>query len=696
LLNDPTVCFSGGIAYDPPSSPRPRQDIFGRKKVTALRISTFGVIVLFPILLVCCGGGGGSGGGASDSGDKTMSELDVPANFDFETVKTIQITINDAEDQIKYDLYTYDENAGSTADTWIDDDGETVSDRVIIKDEQDRFVCTGITQSGLFETTATVPAFYTKLYLVRNEKGVFYTEIVDIVNDTVEYTHSQIVYGPSGHNPPMAGDILYGVNGEADIFTIDPVTGVMTVIGTMPMGSWTCAIDKVSRKLYTIGRSSPFPLRSFDLDTHDWNLVANLGMGGPRLDYNYEDGLLYFSRKDTLYTIDPSNGKVLSSLPITGIHNVAGGDVKFAADGTLFLGSFSGLYGLEFEPGDTISADRISAEDLTFSITSMTIDTGGTLWLADNLNNANLIVMDTVTGAYEYRFTPYGIGINDLTTLPVDSGEIPDTDTDSDGVIDYYDDYPDDGELAFDVYTPSEFGWGSLAFEDLWPSKGDYDFNDLVVYYRIIKLCNADNDIAKLECTFKVKNIGGDRQNGLGFQLPLLPAQVSEVTGYELSNHIVTLDAKGLEAGQSKATVIVFENAWYHEEDDITVLVTFTDPIDPDLLGTPPFNPFMFIDLERGKELHLVDHEPTDLANLEYLGTEDDSSNPGAGRYYKTAKNLPWAINIVHQFRWPVERKEITRGYNHFGTWAETGGVRYLDWYKDTPGYRNDDFLETE
>ena len=39
--------------------------------------------------------------------------------------------------------------------------------------------------------------------------------------------------------------------------------------------------------------------------------------------------------------------------------------------------------------------------------------------------------------------------------------------------------------------------------------------------------------------------------------------------------------------------------------EDIEISVVFENPIDPELLGTVPFNPFIFIDGERGKELHL-------------------------------------------------------------------------------------------
>jgi hypothetical protein len=77
-------------------------------------------------------------------------------------------------------------------------------------------------------------------------------------------------------------------------------------------------------------------------------------------------------------------------------------------------------------------------------------------------------------------------------------------DTDGDGVSDTKDDYPNDPNKAFDNIYPSNDAFGTLAFEDLWPAKGDYDFNDLVVDYNINQVTNAQNMIVEIECTFQI------------------------------------------------------------------------------------------------------------------------------------------------------------------------------------------------
>ena len=85
---------------------------------------------------------------------------------------------------------------------------------------------------------------------------------------------------------------------------------------------------------------------------------------------------------------------------------------------------------------------------------------------------------------------------------------------------------------------------------------------------------------------------------------------------------------------------------------------------------------------------------PTSLANTSYFGTGNDKSNLNTQFYYKNNKNLPWAIDIIHDFAVPKETYEITRAYPYFSKWAETSGNNYKDWYKEKSGYRNANYLK--
>ena len=105
------------------------------------------------------------------------------------------------------------------------------------------------------------------------------------------------------------------------------------------------------------------------------------------------------------------------------------------------------------------------------------------------------------------------------------------------------------------------------------------------------------------------------------------------------------------------------------------------------------FNPYIIVNQERGKEVHLPYYPPTDLANTNYLGQWDDDSNPASGKYYVTENNYPWAINIPQVFDYPLERIDINNAYNYFKDWAESDGEDYPDWYIAGSGYRNNEFI---
>ncbi len=288
---------------------------------------------------------------------------------------------------------------------------------------------------------------------------------------------------------------------------------------------------------------------------------------------------------------------------------------------------------------------------------------------------------------------------NIATTLP---------DADHDGIPDNQDDYPNDPTMAHDNFYPNKTSYGSLAFEDLWPTKGDYDFNDLVVSYRFDQITNADNNVVKVQATLITEAMGATLHNAFGFQMGCLAAKVAGVTGIDLKHSYISLSANNCEAGQTKAVVIPYDDAFdrlpypgtgigtnttmgapYVTPDTIRLTITLAQPVPVSTMGTPPYNPFLIVNQDRGHEVHLVDNQPTDKADLSLFGTGDDNSSVAAGRYYKTSSNHPWAINIAEKFNYMIEKQQILTGYLKFSTWAESGGSSYPDWYKSTSGYRD-------
>ena len=283
------------------------------------------------------------------------------------------------------------------------------------------------------------------------------------------------------------------------------------------------------------------------------------------------------------------------------------------------------------------------------------------------------------------------------------------TDTDSDGIPDNFDDYPNDATKAFNNYYPTESPFGTLVFEDLWPGMGDYDFNDMVLDYHFNQITNGQNKVVKITMTFILKAMGATYKNGFGIQLPIAPSQIASVTGTSIKENYIVQNSNGTEAGQSKATIIMFDNGYrelpypggggtgvnttpgapYVQPDTLHIVVNLTAPVLLTTIGLPPYNPFLIVNMDRGKEIHMINKPPTDKADLSILGTGSDDSKPGSGRYYVTKNNLPWVMDIPQPFDYPIEKTDITQSYLKFIPWAETSGQNYYDWFKVKTGYRN-------
>lgn len=682
--------------------------------------------------------------------NESLISLNIPDDFDFSTHREVIIEIIDNTPNVSYDIFNFEEESVSRGiQTYLNQHGELITGELFYNDVLKNQLFSGVPYNGIWKTRVTIPNHINYLYLRRKDKYLYSAVKVPINGNEVVFNFQNTINDRNFQNTSSAvQDILFGVNGSAELFSIDPLTGNLTLLASMPMGSWTCAIDEQNKKLYSVGNSSPYPLMRYDIDTDTWEILANLGIPGTRFTFNDENNLLYLSNLDELYSIDPSSGQLLNTWNIEGLHSLSGGDLVFSQSGELFLCTFSGLYKLELDSNNHYQSTRISADNLPFSPTSIAFDSNQELWIGNNgttasssspnkviichippgnpdnkqtlevninaLNahlahgdylgscdggdSSDLIVMDTQTGGWEYRFginagnnSDFERKINDLAMLTVNNEDYVDTDSDGDGVMDRNDSSPNDPNISFETYTPSRYGEGTVAFEDLWPSYGDYDFNDVSLSYQTILYTNSENKAIKIDFICTAKSHLSGYTNAIAFELEgLIPSQITSVSNQSLSESYLSFNTNGTEANQSTAVIFITDNA-HTMPDDLTVTVVFTEPIDTNEIGTAPFNPFIVANRNRNIEIHLPNKSVTDL------GTEGNNitgvnSDPDGN--YIANTGLPWAISIAHDFKSPKDGISILSAYNFFEIWATSGGTESIDWYKDTEGNRNDNLLQ--
>lgn len=267
-------------------------------------------------------------------------------------------------------------------------------------------------------------------------------------------------------------------------------------------------------------------------------------------------------------------------------------------------------------------------------------------------------------------------------------------DPDGDGIPNDQDEFDDDPTRAFITYYPADPGtWNTYMFEDLWPNFGDYDFNDLVIKYQYEYYLNADNEVVDLIAHFQVVASGADYANGFGFKLDIPNASVLNVTDYVHSGTSITLNANKTEQGTNdEAVIIVYNNLKAslgssmfnvnHQGTTKTVepiaVHVYLNKVNQADVST--INPFIFVDQNRGREIHLMGFTPTSKADNQLFGTGNDNSNGGV--YYRSTQGYPWGLDVPADVRHMLETIDFTIGYPDFVKWAESGGAQYTDWYR--------------
>ncbi len=271
-------------------------------------------------------------------------------------------------------------------------------------------------------------------------------------------------------------------------------------------------------------------------------------------------------------------------------------------------------------------------------------------------------------------------------------------DSDGDGVKDSLDEFPNDATKAFSRYYPTRDSYGTLAYEDLWPMRGDYDMNDMVMRYRSREVLNAARQVVSIELDYRFDARGASIDSGFAVQFPGVNA--SAVRDASLAINGAAASALTSEAGQSLATFVIFKSGQSELPGASTacpfantqaecarvptksyhLAINFTTP-QPSANFSSPYNPFTFRSLKRGHEVHLPGRAPTALADVSLMRTGDDRTVVGTNATYVDANGRPWALEVPIEWKYPNETIDLTVPYPNMALWARSAGASFADWY---------------
>lgn len=228
---------------------------------------------------------------------------------------------------------------------------------------------------------------------------------------------------------------------------------------------------------------------------------------------------------------------------------------------------------------------------------------------------------------------------------------------------------PDEPEVS-----ETENNYMSFAYEDIWPSGGDYDLNDVIIEYHRSITFNKDNYVSEVKETYEPVQKVGAATNGNAFAIQYATDQRGEMV----------LPSGAVDETQTNS-IILFPNAMDVRNQKFVITRTFAaGAMKKDALkvGNSILNPYIIVNYEgAGKdnrtEVHLPKSKATNLANSDQIGKEADA-------YYvnKDGKH-PFAISIPGTFTPVTETVTIDKEYPDFEKWVESDGKEYTDWYKN-------------
>ncbi len=299
---------------------------------------------------------------------------------------------------------------------------------------------------------------------------------------------------------------------------------------------------------------------------------------------------------------------------------------------------------------------------------------------------------DRIIGDNDFNdavFIAHAIPLENLDFEDVPLLDIP-PDTDKDGVSDPVDEYPHDYDRAFNLYFPSE-NYATIVFEDLWPTYGDYDMNDMVIDYRYLIVTNAQGLMKDINVLGKLRAAGASYNNGFSIEFPFDYGEVTitdnsgNITPVLVEDNYTILDlfsnTTSLTGQSVPAAFNTNMDLPYHQPVVFFCNLTLANHVDlTELDFLLPFNLFMIQQGDVSHEIHLINHQPTSRADSLLFKTGDDYSDP-PNNYYLSDTNLPWALNMPESWHYPAERNSIIDVYYQFADWAESGGFDFLDWY---------------
>lgn len=205
------------------------------------------------------------------------------------------------------------------------------------------------------------------------------------------------------------------------------------------------------------------------------------------------------------------------------------------------------------------------------------------------------------------------------------------------------------------IYSSEQIS-GTLLFEDNYPKSGDYDMNDFVAEYTLIKHFYSMTDGSVVNQLTKLEYYITPKWDGAWYGADF---------SFMIDGHVSTpVKVYTLKENQEMGKL---------EEETIHGEVKVKG--DKDKLLWDAFNPFITVK-NTNREIHLTKKAPSPTANLE--GLDEFAKN-----YVLVNSKYPYALNVpTTDYNIVPERVRIDTYYPKYAEWVNSDGTMSADWFK--------------
>jgi LruC domain-containing protein len=242
------------------------------------------------------------------------------------------------------------------------------------------------------------------------------------------------------------------------------------------------------------------------------------------------------------------------------------------------------------------------------------------------------------------------------------------------------------------IQRPGSENFNLVAYEDLYPQQGDYDFNDLLVAYNYSLGVNGQGKVEKMIATAYILARGSTYRHSWTLKVPFTGASstttnVCEVFKSDDQASISQTTANSVTPVVGVGCTATIDTTGFHWNPFENTVSLFPGTDAGAALAALPINANN--NMIRGPKatLAMTIGTPVSLSKFQsddpwIRVTRNDNSTVDVHLTDKDSNNFPFAMMMPSVWKWPLEGKEIALAYSTFLSFVSSAGTSALNWYE--------------